>query len=292
MTLFPGFEPRWFDVGEVVIHGVVGGSGPPLLLLHGYPQTHAMWHRIAGALAERFTVVATDLRGYGASGKPDGPPDHSAYSKRVMAEDQVRVMASLGFDRFKVVGHDRGARVAHRMVLDHEARIDRWAVLDIVPTRTMYQQTDRRFAEAYYHWFFLIQPAPFPERLIGADPDFFVTRHLGSRHAGLAAFDPVALAQYRSAFRSPAVIHASCEDYRAAATIDLEHDEIDLDHRIRSPLMVLWGAHGVVGACFKPLDDWRQRVVSVSGRAIECGHYLAEEAPGETLAELLPFLTS
>ncbi len=290
MTLFPGFEPRWFDVGDVVIHGVVGGSGPPLLLLHGYPQTHAMWHRIAGPLAERFTVVATDLRGYGASGKPDGPPDHSAYSKREMAADQVRVMASLGFDRFRVVGHDRGARVAHRMVLDHESRIDRWAVLDIVPTRTMYLQTDRRFAEAYYHWFFLIQPAPFPERLIGADPDFFLTRHLGSRHAGLSAFDPVALAQYRSAFRSPAVIHASCEDYRAAATIDLEHDEIDLDHRIRSPLLVLWGAQGVVGSCFRPLEDWRQRAMTVSGRAIECGHYLAEEAPADTLSELLPFL--
>jgi haloacetate dehalogenase len=291
VTLFPGFEPRWFDVGDVVIHGVMGGSGPPLLLLHGYPQTHVMWHRIAGQLAQHFTVVATDLRGYGRSGKPDGPPDHSAYSKRAMAEDQVRVMGSLGFERFRVVGHDRGGRVAHRMVLDHEGRIERWAVLDIVPTRTMYLQTDRRFAEAYYHWFFLIQPAPFPERLIGGDPDFFLTRHLGSRHAGLAAFDPEALAQYRSAFRDPAMIHASCEDYRAAATIDLEHDEADLHHRVRVPMLVLWGAHGVVEACFKPLDDWRQRVATVTGGALECGHYLAEEAPAEMLAELVPFLT-
>jgi haloacetate dehalogenase len=260
-----------------------------LLLLHGYPQTHAMWHKVAPRLAERFTVVATDLRGYGASGKPDGPPDHQAYSKRVMAQDQVRVMASLGFERFGVVGHDRGGRVAHRMVLDHENRIVRWAVLDIVPTRTMYLKTDRRFAEAYYHWFFLIQPAPFPERLIGADPDFFLNRHLGSRHGGLAAFDGRALAQYRSAFRNPASIHASCEDYRAAATIDLEHDEADLDHRILAPLLVLWGAHGIVQLCFEPLSDWRARATIVTGRSLPCGHYLAEEAPGETSEALLAF---
>ncbi|MGE0440289.1 MAG: alpha/beta fold hydrolase [Gemmatimonadales bacterium] len=291
MTLFPGFEVRWFDVGDVVIRGVIGGSGPPLLLLHGYPQTHAMWHRIAPALARDFTVVATDLRGYGASSKPEGPPDHSAYSKRAMAADQVRVMTSLGFSRFSVAGHDRGGRVAHRMALDHEDRIDRLALLDIVPTRTMYAKTDRVFAEAYYHWFFLIQPAPLPEQLIGADPDFFVTRHLGSRHAGLAAFDPVALGQYRVAFRDPATIHASCEDYRAAATIDLEHDEDDLHRRIAAPLLVLWGEHGVVERCFQPLDDWRDRAWSVTGRALPCGHYLAEEAPAETEAELRQFFS-
>lgn len=165
MTLFPGFEARWFEVGDVVIHGVVGGSGPPLLLLHGYPQTHTIWHNVAARLAKHFTIVATDLRGYGGSSKPEGLPDHSNYSKRVMAEDQVQVMNSLGFDRFRVAGHDRGGRVAHRMALDHSARITQWAVLDIVPTRTMYLRIDRVFAEAYYHWFFLIQPAPFPERL-------------------------------------------------------------------------------------------------------------------------------
>ncbi len=292
MTLFPGFEPRWFDVGDVVIHGLVGGSGPPLLLLHGYPQTHAMWHKVAPQLAEHFTVVATDLRGYGASGKPDGggSPEHWAYSKREMAADQVRVMGSLGYEKFDVVGHDRGARVAHRMLLDHESRIRRWAVLDVVPTLTMYRKTDRRFAEAYYHWFFLIQPAPLPERLIGADPDFFLTRHLGSRHGGLAAFDPEALSQYLRAFRNPATIYASCEDYRAAATIDLEHDEADLGRRIRAPLLVLWGKHGVVETCFEPLDDWRGQATSVTGRALECGHYLAEELPGATAAELLAFL--
>lgn len=290
MNLFPGFEAQWFDVGSVVIHGVVGGSGPPLLLLHGYPQTHAMWHRVVPDLVRHFTVVATDLRGYGGSDKPEGAPNHADYSKRVMAADQVRVMASLGFERFKVVGHDRGGRVAHRMVLDHEERIERWAVLDIVPTRTMYAQTDRAFAEAYYHWFFLIQPAPLPERLIGGDPDFFLTRHLGSRHGGLEAFDPTALAAYRRAFRNPAAIHASCEDYRAAATIDLEHDELDVGRRVKSPLLVLWGEHGIVEKCFDPLEDWRSCAATVSGRSLPCGHYLAEEAPSETAGELLRFL--
>lgn len=290
MTLFPGFEPRWFDVGDTVISGVVGGSGPPLLLLHGYPQTHAMWHRVAARLASRFTVVATDLRGYGSSSKPEGPPDHSAYSKRAMADDQVRVMASLGFDRFSVAGHDRGGRVAHRMVLDHESKIDRWAVLDIVPTRTMYLRTDRTFAQVYYHWFFLIQPAPLPERLIGADPAFFVNYHLGMRHGGLEAFDREALEQYRAAFRDPATIHATCEDYRAAASIDLEHDEADLFRKVRAPLLVLWGRQGIVDHCFRPIDDWSERVQSVTGRALDCGHYVAEESPAETAAELIRFL--
>ncbi len=289
MTLFPGFEDRWFEVGDVVIRGVVGGSGPPLLLLHGYPQTHAMWHKVAARLAGHFTVVATDLRGYGGSSKPEGLPDHSNYSKRVMALDQVRVMSSLGFERFRVVGHDRGGRVAHRMALDHGARIVQWAVLDIVPTRTMYLRTDRVFAEAYYHWFFLIQPSPLPEQLIGADPDFFINTHLGSRHAGLEAFDREALTEYRTAFRSVASIHATCEDYRAAASVDLEHDGADLHRQVQAPLLALWGKRGVIERCFKPIADWEERVVSVTGRSIECGHYLAEESPAETAAELRRF---
>ncbi len=289
MTLFSGFERRWFEVGDVVIHGVVGGSGPPLLLLHGYPQTHAIWHHVAARLRDHFTVVATDLRGYGGSSKPPGLPDHSNYSKRAMAEDQVRVMASLGFERFQVAGHDRGGRVAHRMALDHRARITRWAVLDIVPTRTMYARTDRVFAEAYYHWFFLIQDAPFPERLIEADSDFFLIKHLSSRHAGLAPFDREALAQYREAFRVPATIHATCEDYRAAATIDLEHDEADLGRPVQAPLLVLWGKHGVIERCFRPLEDWGERATTVTGRPLECGHYLPEEAPAETASELRRF---
>jgi haloacetate dehalogenase len=289
MTLFPGFEPRWFEVGEVVIYGVVGGSGPPLLLLHGYPQTHAIWHRVAARLRDHFTVVATDLRGYGASSKPVGLPDHSTYSKRAMADDQVRVMTSLGFDRFRVVGHDRGGRVAHRMALDHRNRIHQWAVLDIVPTSTMYGRTDRVFAEAYYHWFFLIQPAPFPERLIGADPDYFLTYHLSGRRGGLEPFDAEALRQYREAFKAPAAIRASCEDYRAAATIDLEHDRVDVDRPVRAPLLALWGKHGVIERCFRPVEDWGERVTSVTGRGLDCGHYLPEEAPADTAAELRRF---
>lgn len=273
----------------MVIHGVVGGSGPPLLLLHGYPQTHAMWHKVAARLQDKFTIVATDLRGYGASSKPAGLLDHSNYSKRVMAEDQVRVMNSLGFDRFRVVGHDRGGRVAHRMALDHRSRIVQMAVLDIVPTKTMYERTDRVFAEAYYHWFFLIQPTPFPERLIGSDPEFFLKCHLGSRHAGLEPFDREALEAYLQAFRQPATIHATCEDYRAAATIDLEHDAEDLHRRVEAPLHVLWGKHGVVERCFRPIVDWQARATSVSGRALECGHYLPEEAPAETANELRRF---
>ena len=291
MTLFPGFEPQWFEVGEVVIYGVVGGSGPPLLLLHGYPQTHAMWHRVAARLKEHFTIVATDLRGYGASSKPTGLLDHSNYSKRIMAADQVKVMNSLGFDRFRVVGHDRGARVAHRMALDHRHRVHQLALLDIAPTALMYQQTDRVFAEAYYHWFFLIQPSPFPERLIGSDPDYFLTHHLSGRHAGMTPFDLEALDQYREAFRLSTTIHATCEDYRAAATIDLLHDQADRDRRIEAPLHVLWGEHGVIERCFHPLEDWSERARTVTGRSLDCGHYLAEEAPADVANELRRFFS-
>ena len=289
MAFFPGFESRWFEVGDTKIYGVIGGKGPPLLLLHGYPQTHVMWDRVAALLAAKFTVVATDLRGYGQSGKPASAPDHSTYSKRSMAADQVRVMASLGFNQFGVAGHDRGGRVAHRMALDHARQVTRWAALDIVPTLTMYQRTDRVFAEAYYHWFFLIQPAPLPERLIGADPDFFLMWHLTNRWGASEVFDPAALAAYRAAFRDPATIHATCEDYRAAASIDLVHDQADLDHRVTAPLLALWGRRGVVDRCFRPLDDWRERVTTVTGESLDCGHYLAEEAPNETARLLLDF---
>ncbi len=214
-ALFPGFKRRRIRTGGAAINLVHGGEGPPLLLLHGYPQTLAIWHRIAPELARRFTVVAADLRGYGDSEKPHGTPDHGNYSKRAMAQDQVEVMRTLGHDEFFVVGHDRGGRVAHRMALDHPAVVARLAVLDIVPTRTMYANVNREFAKAYYHWFFLLRPEPIPERLIGADPDFYLESHIGTRHAGLKAFPPEALAEYRRCFRDPAAIHASCEDYRA-----------------------------------------------------------------------------
>lgn len=289
--LFPGFQRRRISTGGAEINLVHGGKGPPLLLLHGYPQTHAIWHRVAPRLAERFTVVATDLRGYGDSSKPRGLPDHSNYSKRTMALDQVEVMQHLGHDRFAVVGHDRGGRVAHRLALDHPDRVTRLAVLDIVPTLTMYRRTTEAFARAYYHWFFLIRPEPFPERLIGADPRFFIEQNMGSRHAGLSAFAPDAFAEYVRCFSDPEAIHASCEDYRAAASIDLEHDEADLERRIASPLLALWGSKGIIDRCFSPLSDWQERAGSVDAKALDCGHYLPEEAPDALLEELFTFLS-
>jgi len=287
---FAGFGERRIETGAAAIHLVHGGKGPPLLLLHGYPQTHVIWHRVALRLAEHFTVVAADLRGYGDSAKPAGLADHGNYSKRAMAQDMVEVMAALGFDAFRVVGHDRGARVVHRMALDHPARVQKAAVLDIVPTRTMYLRTTREFATSYYHWFFLIRPAPLPETLIGGAPEFYLKSHLGTRHAGLAAFTPEALAEYLRCFSEPATIHATCEDYRAAASIDLQHDEADLERKIACPLLVLWGRHGTIDRCFNPLKDWAERADDVQGTALECGHYLAEEAPDELLRELMKFL--
>ena len=287
--LFPGFKRQRIRARGAAINLVRGGIGPPLLLLHGYPQTHAIWHRIAPDLAKRFTVVAADLRGYGDSEKPHGQTDHANYSKRAMAQDQVEVMHALGFDAFSVVGHDRGGRVAHRMALDHAERVKKLAVLDIVPTRTMYAKVTREFSKAYYHWFFLIRPEPFPETLIGADPEFYLKSHLGTRHAGLEPFAPEALAEYLRCFSDPAAIHASCEDYRAAESIDLVHDEADLARKIACPLLVLWGKHGTMERCFQPLADWSERADDVRGRALDCGHYLPEEAPAELLQELVTF---
>lgn len=292
-TLFPGFRPLSLDVGQGVrIHAVVGGSGPPLLLLHGHPQTHAIWHRVAPALAEHFTVVACDLRGYGDSTKPIGAPDHGNYSKRVMAGDALQVMRQLGFDRFKVMAHDRGARVAHRLAADHPDAVERAVLLDIAPTLAMYEQTGEAFARAYWHWFFLIQPAPLPERLIEADPGAYVRDVMGRRSSGLAPFDPRALAEYRRCIALPGAAHGICEDYRAAAGIDLEHDRADREagRRLATPLLVLWGAQGVVQRCFDPLREWREVADHVTGGALDCGHYIPEEAPDALLASALPFL--
>jgi len=291
-ALFPGFAARRISTSGTEIHCVVGGSGPPLLLLHGYPQTHAMWHRVAPALAREFTVVCADLRGYGDSGKPASDATHAAYSKRAMAQDMVEVMRELGFARFRLAGHDRGGRVAHRLCLDHPDAVERVAVLDISPTRTMFAETDQAFATAYYHWFFLIQPFDLPEKLIGADPTFYLHRMLSRLGIGLEHFDARALAEYERCFAQPATIHATCEDYRAAASIDLEHDDADVaaGRQVQCPLLTLWGAKGVVHRLFSPLRDWGAVAADVCGKALPSGHYLAEEVPKETLSELRAFL--
>ena len=290
MTLFPGFAPRRIRTSGTEINLVVGGSGPPLLLLHGYPQTHAMWHRVAPRLAAHFTVVCADLRGYGDSGKPLSDPAHQAYSKRAMAQDQVEVMQALGFPRFAVAGHDRGGRVAHRMARDHAQRVERLAVLDISPTAVMYGRTNQAFATAYYHWFFLTQPYDLPERLIGADPTYYLRKKIGGwGSAGLSLFDAAARAEYERCFRDPATIHATCEDYRASASIDLEHDAADSAQKLGCPLLVLWAERGVVHRLFDPLADWRGVADDVRGKPLPSGHYLAEEVPEQTCAELLEF---
>jgi len=292
-TFFPGFSPRRVATEEgVEINALVGGSGPPLLVLHGHPQTHVIWHRVAGQLAERFTVVLADLRGYGDSSKPAGTADHGNYSKRVMARDMLRVMQSLGHERFAVLAHDRGARVAHRLAVDHGQAVKRLVVLDIAPTLAMYSQTTEAFARAYWHWFFLIQRAPMPERLLEADPGAYVRDLMGTRHAGLAPFDPRALDEYTRCLQQPGAAHALCEDYRAAATIDLEHDRADREKglMLAMPLLVLWGDKGIVQRCFDPLAEWRKVAADVHGQAVDCGHYIPEEAPEQLLSIALPFL--
>ncbi|MDO9167208.1 MAG: alpha/beta hydrolase, partial [Rhodoferax sp.] len=277
----------------VRLHTRVAGEGPPLLLLHGHPQTQAMWHRVAPALTERFTVVLMDLRGYGDSSRPEPDAAHTAHSKREMALDALAVMAQHGFDRFGVLAHDRGARVAHRLAADHPQAVQRLMLLDIAPSLAMYAQTSEDFARAYWHWFFLIQPPPLPEALIESDPARYVRSVMGSRHAGLAPFDPVALAEYQRCAALPGTGTSICEDYRASAGIDLEHDRADVaaGRRLAQPLLVLWGEHGTVGRCFDVLSLWRERADQVSGRALPCGHYIAEELPERVVAEALDFFT-
>lgn len=287
--MFEGFATQRVHTAGADVHLVRGGSGPPLLLLHGYPQTHAMWHRVASRLARDFTVVATDLRGYGDSSKPKGGADHAAYSKRAMAEDQVAVMSQLGFAEFFVAGHDRGGRVAHRMALDHPGRVRKLAVLDIVPTRAMFRNLDQRLVTGYFHWFFLIQPFDFPERLIGNDPEFFVRSRFPGLLGAQGKIAPEALDEYVRCFKSPEAIHASCEDYRAAASIDLEHDDEDLDRNVEAPLLALWGAQGRIAPVFDVLATWRERAADVRGMSLSCGHFLAEEAPDATYQELRSF---
>jgi haloacetate dehalogenase len=292
MALFPGFRTVLVATSGADIHAVVGPrrEGPALLLLHGYPQTHAIWHKVAARLAERFNVVAADLRGYVDSGKPATTADHAPYSQRAMARDHVELMRALGFERFFLCGHDRGARVAHRLAVDHAECVERVAVLDIAPTLAMYEQTDEAFARAYWHWFFLILPAPVPERMIGRALESVLPAKMGSGSAGLAPFAPEAWAEYVRCF-TPGMVHASCEDYRAAASIDLEHDRADraAGVRVRAPLLCLWGAKGVIEKCFKPLDEWRRVADDVRGRSLPAGHYLPEEVPELVTEELETF---
>ena len=274
-----------------LLHTRKGGSGPPLLLLHGHPQTHAMWHRVAPALAKHFTVVMMDLRGYGDSTRPASDSEHAVYSKRAMALDALAVMQHYGFARFGVLAHDRGARVAHRLALDHPAAVSRLLLLDIAPTLAMYENTSQAFATAYWHWFFLIQPPPLPEALIESDPVRYMRSVMGKRHAGLAAFAPEALAEYERCVQIAGTAHAICEDYRASATIDLAHDRADVaaGKKLTQPLCVLWGQHGAVGQCFDVLPLWRERAIQAAGSSLPCGHYIPEEAPELLIAQALKF---
>lgn len=284
--MFEGFELSFIDTGEATIRVRHGGNGPPLLLLHGHPQTHVMWHKVAPRLAQHFTVVAADLRGYGQSSKPTTTTDHEPYSKRAMARDQVEVMRQLGFEQFYVAGHDRGGRCAYRMALDHPDRILKLAVLDIIPTGEAFRRTNMAFGLGFWHWFFLAQPFDVPERMIGANPRNYYY------HQPQAFFDPDALADYLDCVSKPETIHAMCEDYRAGAAFDFELDEADRGvRRIQCPVLALWSGQDELEQWYDVLAIWRDWADDVQGRALNCGHYLAEESPDETYTELLRFFS-
>ncbi|UWQ17854.1 alpha/beta fold hydrolase [Jannaschia sp. M317] len=290
--MFEGFDDQRIalDTG-VSVRVRTAGDGPPILLLHGYPQTHTCWHKVAPHLvADGFRVILPDLRGYGDSDKPDSTADHAPYSKRAMAADQAALMTALGHDRFAVAGHDRGGRVAHRLARDHGARVAAVSVLDIAPTLHMYTQTEMRFATGYYHWFFLIQPAPLPERMIGADPEFYIRKKMSGWSKGnTLAFSDEGMAEYIRCFSDPACIHATCEDYRAAATIDLDHDHADAGRKLAMPVQALWGEKGLVGQLYDVPAVWRDHAETVEGAALPCGHFLPEEEPERTAGALSDF---
>ena len=289
--MFEAFTASRVQGPAGLLHTLCGGQGAPLLLLHGHPQSHVMWHAVAEELARSFTVVLMDLRGYGDSERVASDAAHQAYSKRAMALDALAVMRHYGFDAFQVLAHDRGARVAHRLAADHPRAVRRLMLLDIAPTLGMYEHTTDAFARAYWHWFFLIQPPPLPESLIDSDPVRYVRSVMGKRHAGLAAFSTVALAEYERCAQIPGTGMSICEDYRAAATIDLEHDRVDVvaNLKLEQPLRILWGEHGAVGKCFDVLGLWRERASNLSGVRLPCGHYIAEEAPALLMDEVNHF---
>jgi haloacetate dehalogenase len=290
------FAPHEVDTDHTRIFACVSGSGPPVLLLHGFPQTHLMWRHVAPRLAQRFAVVCADLRGYGRSGCPESARDHQPYSKRAMAGDMMAVMQRLGFARFSVVGHDRGGRVAYRMALDYPDQIDRVAILDVVPTAAAWERADARLALAFWPWSLLAQPAPLPETILTANADAIVEHALGEWGTPATVFSPAIRREYVAALRDPAHAHAICEEYRAAATIDRQHDHSDLAaaHRISAPLLVLWSRHGALGTWYAdeggPLGIWRPWSTELQGRGLEAGHFFPEERPDETAQALSEFL--
>jgi haloacetate dehalogenase len=293
---FDGFNREQIKTSGAVINVVHGGNGSPLLLLHGIPETHVLWRKVAPALAQNFTLVMADLRGYGDSSKPLGGADHFSYSKRAMAQDQVEVMEHLGFREFSVVGHDRGGRVAHRMALDHASRLTKLVILDIVPTYKCYQTVTKEFATIFFHWFMLVQPPPFPETMLGNSAEHFLKTilfRLGGEEPGHDIPEWVGRAAYNDylrCFRDPAAIRALCEDYRAAASIDLAHDAADLNKKIECPLLVLWSEKGPFHRMFDVLETWRERADDVRGKALAAGHFLPEQIPDQLVNELKMFL--
>ena len=292
--LFPGYESKWINTSSGRIFARVGGSGPPLLLLHGFSSTHVMWHTVAPKLADKFTLIIADLPGYGWSDMPDSDKEHTPYTKRAMAKTMIEAMEQLGHVHFALAGHDRGGRVSYRLALDHPGRLSKLAVLDILPTYNYWERMNRLYALKIYHWAFLAQPAPFPETLIRVDPDLYLKQTIGARSAGLAPFTDAAYAEYLRCLSDPGTAHGICEDYRASITIDLEHDRVSLaeGQKIECDFLALWGAQGVIEQCFEPLAEWQKWSANVSGEALPCGHYIPEEAPELLLERVLPFLQS
>lgn len=287
--LFSGFETHHIttDIGDFPVR--VGGEGPAVLCLHGYPQTHAMYHKLAPLLSEKYTLILPDLRGYGAAPKPPTDEAHSPYCKKAMAKDMFQIMTALGYDRFRLVGHDRGGRVAHRLAKDYSNHVSQLTVLDIAPTLAMYESTNMAFATAYYHWFFLIQAAPLPEQMIGADPEFYLRQKFKMWSRAQDWLSEEAFACYLEAFKHKDTIHATCEDYRAAATVDLIHDRADFEQKLNMPVQALWGVQGFVGRQYNVIKEWQKVANTVTGHPVSGGHFLPEEATEETADALLSF---